>query len=71
MPGLSRLTEKDGINQTVQRFFFTAIPWRQVFWTFYRKHQVDRKDTWLLADDECGGAKAVSNHTAWISYSPA
>jgi len=35
MLGLSRWTEKGGSYRTVQRFFYTIIPWAQVFWTFF------------------------------------
>ncbi|MEW6650525.1 MAG: IS4 family transposase, partial [Chloroflexota bacterium] len=38
MLGLSHWTEKDGSYRTVQRFFYTIIPWAQVFWTFFFTH---------------------------------
>jgi len=58
MLGLSRWTEKGGSYRTVQRFFYTVIPWAQVFWTFFREHLLDRQDTYLLAGDECVVTKA-------------
>ena len=58
MLGLSRWTEKGGSYRTVQRFFYTVIPWAQVFWTFFREHLLDDQDTYLLAGDECVVTKA-------------
>jgi len=58
MLGLSRWTEKGGSYRTVQRFFYTVIPWTQVFWAFFRAHLLDGKDTYLLAGDECVVTKA-------------
>jgi putative transposase len=36
MLGLSLWTEKGGSYRSVQRFFYTAIPWAQVFWVFFQ-----------------------------------
>jgi putative transposase len=37
MLGLSRWTEKGGtFGRSVQRFFYTTIPWAQVFWAFFQ-----------------------------------
>jgi putative transposase len=58
MLGLSRWTERGGSYRTVQRFFYTIIPWAQVFWVFFREHLLDRQDTYLLAGDECVVTKA-------------
>src|SRR3990172_4846170 len=58
MLGLSRWTEKGGSYRTVQRFFYTVIPWAQVFWAFFREHLLDDQDTYLLAGDECVVTKA-------------
>ena len=58
MLGLSRWTEKGGSYRTVQRFFYTVIPWAQVFWAFFREHLLDRQDTYLLAGDESVVTKA-------------
>ena len=52
MLGLSRWTEKGGSYRTVQRFFYTVIPWAQVFWKFFREHLLDQQDVYLLAGDE-------------------
>jgi IS4 transposase len=58
MLGLSRWTEKGGSYRTIQRFFYTAIPWAQVFWAFFCEHLLDQQDTYLLAGDECVITKA-------------
>jgi len=58
MLGLSRWAENGGSYRTVQRFFYTIIPWAQVFWAFFREHLLDREDTYLLAGDECVVTKA-------------
>ena len=58
MLGLSRWAEKGGSYRTVQRFFYTVIPWAQVFWAFFREHLLDEQDTYLLAGDECVVTKA-------------
>lgn len=58
MLGLSRWAEKGGSYRTIQRFFYTVIPWAQVFWAFFCEHLLDRQDTYLLAGDECVITKA-------------
>jgi len=58
MLGLSRWTEKGGSYRTVQRFFYTIIPWAQVFLAFFREHLFDHQDTYLLAGDESVVTKA-------------
>lgn len=58
MLGISRWAEKGGSYRTIQRFFYTAIPWAQIFWAFFREHLLDHQDTYLLAGDECVITKA-------------
>jgi len=58
MLGISRWTERDGSYRTIQRLFQTAIPWTQVFWTFFVAYLFDRQDTYLLAGDESVITKA-------------
>ena len=58
MLGLSRWAEKGGSYRTIQRFFYTVIPWAQVFWAFFCEHLLDQQDTYLLAGDECVITKA-------------
>ena len=58
MLGISRWAEKGGSYRTVQRFFYTVIPWAQVLWGFFCGHLLDCQDTYLLAGDECVVTKA-------------
>lgn len=58
MLGMSRWTGKGGSYRTVQRFFYTAIPWGIVFWAFFRHHLFDSQDRYLLGGDECVVTKA-------------
>lgn len=58
MLGLSRWAEKGGSYRTIQRFFYTTIPWAQVFWAFFCGHLLNQQDTYLLAGDECVITKA-------------
>ena len=58
MLGLSRWAEKGGSYRTVQRFFYTVIPWAQVFWAFFCEHLLDQQDAYLLVGDECVVTKA-------------
>lgn len=67
MLGLSRWAEKGGSYRTVQRFFYTVIPWAQVFWAFLREHLLDQQDTYLLAGDECVVTKA-GDQTHGLDY---
>jgi putative transposase len=67
MLGLSRWAEKGGSYRTVQRFFYTVIPWEQVFWSFFRERLLDPQDTYLLAGDECVVTKA-GDQTHGLDY---
>jgi putative transposase len=58
MLGLSRWTETGGSYRSIQRFFYTSIPWAQVFWAFFEGHLLDKADTYLLAGDESVVTKA-------------
>jgi len=58
MLGISRWTEKGGSYRTVQRFFYTVIPWATVFWLFFRHHLFDEATTYILAGDESIVTKA-------------
>jgi len=53
MLGLSRWAGKGGSYRTVQRFFYTAIPWGIVLWVFFRHHLFDPQDRYISAGDEC------------------
>jgi len=53
MLGLSRWAGTGGSYRSIQRFFYSAIPWAQVYWVFFQRHLLDKEDTYLLAGDEC------------------
>jgi hypothetical protein len=53
MLGISRWTDKGGSYRTVQRFFYTVIPWALLFWLFIRQHLLSHDDVYLMAGDEC------------------
>jgi putative transposase len=53
MLGLSRWAGKGGSYRTIQRFFYTVIPWGIVFWVFFRHHLFDPHDSYIAAGDEC------------------
>ena len=53
MLGLSRWAGKGGSYRTMQRFFYTCIPWGIVFWVFFRQHLFDSQDRYIAAGDEC------------------
>lgn len=58
MLGISRWAGKGGSYRTVQRFFQTAIPWERVFWRFFREHNLDENEGYILAGDECVVSKS-------------
>lgn len=58
MLGLSRWAETGGSYRSIQRFFYTSIPWAQVFWAFFEGHLLDKTDTYILAGDESVVTKA-------------
>jgi putative transposase len=53
MLGISRWAGTGGSYRSVQRFFYTHIPWASVFWDFFQRHLLDKEDTYLLVGDEC------------------
>lgn len=58
MLGLSRWAGEGGSYRTIQRFYYTAIPWAQVFWQFFCQNLFQRNEIYLLAGDECVVSKA-------------
>jgi DDE superfamily endonuclease len=58
MLGISRWTDSGGSYRTVQRFFYTVLPWPLLFWLFFRLHSFNPDDVYLLAGDECVVTKA-------------
>lgn len=53
MLGISRWSGAGGSYRSIQRFFYTAIPWPQVFWDFFQSKLMKKEDAYLLAGDEC------------------
>jgi len=53
MLGISRWAGTGGSYRSIQRFFYTGIPWAQVFWDFFRNNLMKKKDIYLLVGDEC------------------
>mgnify|MGYP001244578012 CR=1 FL=1 len=58
MLGIARWAGKGGSYRTVQRFFQTGIPWKQVMWVFFCTHLHRTTDEVVLAGDECIVTKA-------------
>jgi len=58
MLGISRWAGQGGSYRTVQRFFYTALPWASLFWVFFRQHLYRPDDVYLLAGDEVVVTKA-------------
>lgn len=58
MLGISRWTEIGGSYRTVQRFFYTTIPWVTVFWLFFRHQLFEPAVPYILAGDESVVTKA-------------
>ena len=58
MLGISRWAGRGGSYRTVQRFFYTALPWATLFWVFFRHHLLRSEDVYLLAGDEVVVSKA-------------
>ena len=58
MLGLSRWTGPGGSSRTIQRFFYTVMPWGIVFWVFFRQHLFDPQERYICAGDACVGTKS-------------
>jgi len=58
MLGLSRWAGKGGSYRTIQRFYYTAIPWAQVFWQFFSQRLLQKEEVYILAGDESVVSKA-------------
>jgi hypothetical protein len=58
MLGISRWAGQGGSYRTVQRFFYTVLPWATLFWVFFRHHLQRPDDVYLLAGDEVVVRKA-------------
>ena len=58
MRGISRWAGRGGSYRTVQRFFYTMLPWAALFWAFFRQHLHQPGGVYLLAGDEVVVSKA-------------
>jgi putative transposase len=58
MLGLSRWSDKGGSYRSIQRFFYSVLPWPQLFWTFFRCFLFNPHDVYLLVGDESVVTKA-------------
>lgn len=58
MLGISRWTERGGSYRTVQRFFYSALPWGVMLWLFFQHHLFKPDEVYLLAGDESIVTKA-------------
>ncbi len=62
MLGISRWAGTGGSYRTVQRWFYTPLPWTQVLVCFFRQHLFQPNATYILAGDEVVVTKA-GKHT--------
>jgi putative transposase len=62
MLGVARWTGKGGSYRTVQRWFYTTLPWAALFSLFFRTHLFRPTETYLLVGDEVVVSKA-GKHT--------
>jgi DDE superfamily endonuclease len=62
MLGVSRWAGTGGSYRTIQRWFYTTIPWTQVLVRFFRQHLFQANATYILAGDEVVVTKA-GKHT--------
>lgn len=58
MLGISRWTEKGGSYRTIQRFFSTLLPWKEMFAKFFETHLFNPDHEYILAGDETVVSKA-------------
>lgn len=58
MLGIARWAGPGGSYRSVQRFFYTVVPWATLLWVFFREHLHRSEDVYLLAGDEVVVSKA-------------
>jgi putative transposase len=58
MLGLSRWTEKGGSYRSIQRLYQSALPWKAIQWSFFRKRFMKPEDEYIAAGDEVVISKA-------------
>jgi putative transposase len=58
MLGLSRWTEKGGSYRTIQRFYYSELPWKAMHWLLFRLKLLRASDTYIIAGDEVVASKS-------------
>jgi hypothetical protein len=58
MLGLSRWTEKGGSYRTIQRFYYSKLPWKAIHWLLFRLKLLKSDDEHIIAGDEVVASKA-------------
>ena len=58
MLGLSRWTEKGGSYRTIQRFYYSELPWKTIHRLFFRLKFLKQSDQYIIAGDEVVASKA-------------
>ena len=58
MLGLSRWTEKGGSYRTIQRFYYSELPWQAIHWLFVRLKFLKPSGQYFIAGDEVVDSKA-------------
>ena len=58
MLGISRWAGKGGSYRTIQRLYNTALPWANIFWTFFYKLLFRGDDEYIIGGDEVVTSKS-------------
>jgi hypothetical protein len=58
MLGLSRWTEKGGSYRTLQRLYYSELPWKAIHWLLFRLKFLKADDEYIIAGDEVVTSKA-------------
>jgi putative transposase len=58
MLGLSRWTEKGGSYRTLQRLYYSELPWKAIHWLLFRLKFLKQDDEYIIAGDEVVASKA-------------
>ncbi len=58
MLGLSRWTEKGGSYRTLQRWYYSELPWKAIHWLLFRLKFWKPDDEYIIAGDEVVASKA-------------
>jgi len=58
MLGLSRWTEKGGSYRTIQRHYYSSLPWKAIHWLLFRLKFLRPDDEYFVAGDEVVASKA-------------